>query len=658
MKGLTEGAAMNQFSESLLKRTGGWYIVILLAVSQIAGLPGAIPGLISLRLNVTLSEELSRSFVRLIPFLIILSQAILLGVGWQITIGARKRLDGWRRGNQRPDEKKELIAWREITNFTTLYGLISILVNIAVIVLVPALIALSQGDIVSSVLQPTSINAPAPVYILFGGIASVLGATILSLLVLDRITLTPRLILLPKSFETQLQGRSGVLLGAKFQILMLGLLVIGLAIIAPVGFQQTIRVLYTDSSPLQAFSDLQLQSIQLSALTLLLGAGFAYFATRSISDPVKKLIEIFQKVEQGDLQQRIPVTTTDELAIVAMHFNRMTARLENLQTTLEQQVKERTRQLAATNEVGRVASSILDPEQILSKVANLITEQFNYYYAAIYILDPSEKWAELREATGQAGNVLKQNRHRLEIAGRSMVATCVREKTPRISQNTAEEKQRFENPLLPYTRSEIALPLIIGDRVLGALDVQSTKSADFGIDVIETMQNMASQVAIALENARLFQEAQQSIQELRAIQKQYLLEGWTSIKTYNEELEYTIGDPNESANQIMESPINLRDQILGQITLENRDEWTAEQQSLVDAITTQAAIALENARLVSESRQIAMRERTLAEINSRIWASSSVDGILQTVVRELGRRLDASIASIELSLEDNEHDKS
>jgi len=91
--------------------------------------------------------------------------------------------------------------------------------------------------------------------------------------------------------------------------------------------------------------------------------------------------------------------------------------------------------------------------------------------------------------------------------------------------------------------------------------------------------------------------------------------------------------------------------------LEKRDEWTADQQSLVDAVTAQAAIALENARLVSESRQIAMRERTLAEINSKIWATPSVDGILQTVVRELGKRMDASNASIELSLDDKD-DKS
>lgn len=648
---------MKQFSEALLKRTGGWYILLVVAASQVIGLLGAIPGWVSIQMNVELSENLGQLFSRLVPVLIIVSQVVLLGFIWWTTRNARSRLTEWSKGTLRTDGIKEFSAWKEITNITSRYGVVAFLIDFAAFVLPSAAIALARGDITSSVFQPTSIASSVPIYILLGGTASILGWIVLTLLIVERLTLPSRLILLPKDFEPQIKGRAGVLLGIKFQILILGLIVIGLAIIAPIGFQQTIRVLYTEVSSFQIFSDLQFQSILLSILTLLLGGSFSYFATRSISDPVKELIETFQKIEQGDLKQRVPVTATDELATVAMHFNHMVARLDNLQSTLEQQVKERTKQLTATNEVGRVASSILDPEKLLGNVANLITEQFNYYYAAIYILDPSEKWAELREATGQAGNVLKQNRHRLEIAGRSMVATCIRERTPRIAQNTAEEKQRFENPLLPYTRSEIALPLIVGDRVLGALDVQSTKAADFGLDVIETMQNMASQVAVALENARLFQEAQQSINELRSIQKQYLLEGWSGIRSYSEDLEYGIGEPNEAASQVMKSSISLRDQTLGQITLEGRDEWTVDQQSLVDAVTAQAAIALENARLVSESRQIAQRERTIAEINSKIWASGSIDGILQTVVRELGKRLDALDASIELNLDD-EHDKS
>lgn len=104
----------------------------------------------------------------------------------------------------------------------------------------------------------------------------------------------------------------------------------------------------------------------------------------------------------------------------------------------------------------------------------------------------------------------------------------------------------------------------------------------------------------------------------------------------------------------MEIPISLRDQILGQIRLESPDEWTAEEESLVSAVATQAAVALENARLVSESRQIALRERMLSEINSKIWASTTVEGVMQTVVKELGRRYDASRATIELTLDEAE----
>jgi GAF domain-containing protein len=234
-----------------------------------------------------------------------------------------------------------------------------------------------------------------------------------------------------------------------------------------------------------------------------------------------------------------------------------------------------------------------------------------------------------------------------------MVATSIREKTPRISQNTSDEKQRSENPLLPYTRSEIALPLIAGDRVLGALNVQSTKIADFGVEVIETMQNMAGQVAVALENARLFQETQLRINEMRAIQQQYLVEGWGSLSMRKNELEYSIGEVNEANTQIFTSSINLRDQIIGQIAVESTKDWTTEQKNLIDAVATQAAIALENARLVNESRQVATRERMLAEINTKIWASTTIDGVLQTAVKELGRRLDASSATIELNIDDS-----
>jgi GAF domain-containing protein/HAMP domain-containing protein len=644
---------MKKFNETLLKRSGGWHILIVIAASQIIGLAGALPGYVTLQLLTDFNEDLGQIFSSLLPSLILVSQIILVGIGWWSTLNARSRLSEQNTDTQQTSNEKVLAAWKEITNLTTRHGISMFIVYLLVIVMPPFVITLSRMDAVSSVLQPTSINSPTPFYILFTGLASVLGSVILALLLIERFTLPDRLALLPNDFESQLNGRTGALLATKFQILVLSLIVIGIAVITPLGYQQTLRVLFADVSSFQIFGDLQFQSVLVSGLVLFLGIGLSILTVRSISDPVNELVETFQKVEQGDLNQRVPVTGTDELATVAVHFNRMVSRLDELQSTLEEQVAERTKQLTATNEVGRVASSILDPDELLGRVVNLITEQFNYYYSAIYLLDSSEKWAELKEATGQAGSVLKQNRHRLEISGRSMVAACIHEKAPRLIQNTVDEKKRFENPLLPYTRSEVALPLMIGDKVLGALNVQSTKPSDFGTELIETMQNMAGQVAIALENARLFQEAQQSITELRSIQKQYLLEGWARIKSYNDDLEYSIGEQNDVTGQVLETSIILRDQILGKITLEQNSEWSPEQQGLVNAVTAQAAIALENARLISESRQVALRERTLSEINSKIWTANSIETILQTVAKELGRRLDTSNTTIELTMDDD-----
>ena len=639
--------------EQLLSQTGGGYLIIVIAAAQVIGMVGAIPGLLSIQVNANFSEALTLTFSITVPVLIVLCNLILLGIAWQITRAARGRLNKWAAVPLKPDATEELAAWREITSLPWRYAIAAVIVVLFVGILPPFMMSLLQSDAVSSPFQPTSLSSPNPVYILLGGLVSILGSVLLAILLIDRLTLPARLVLVPTDFDTQLKGRTGALLIGKFQVLILALTAIGILLIAPIGYHQTISILYAEVSSLEVFSNLQVQSIVFSTLSLLLAAVLSYYALRAVSDPIRELIETFDKIEKGDLSQRAPVSATDELGIVTMQFNRMLSRLEILQNTLEQQVVERTKQLTATNEVARVASSSLDPDELLAKVINLFPEQFDYYYASIYLLDPSGKWAELKEATGEAGHVLKQNRYRLEVAGRSMVGTAIREKSVRVAQIASEEKQRFDNPLLPYTRSEIALPMIFGDRVLGALNVQSTKESDFGPQVIETMQNMAGQVAIALENARLFQEAQRNIREMRTIQQQYLLEGWSGFTAEKEgDLEYGVGDELDENSKKIEVPISLRGQLLGQIRFESNEVWTPEQESLANAVATQAAIALENARLVSESRQVAVYERMVAEINSRIWSSATIDGVLQTVVKELGRRLNASQASIELNLED------
>jgi GAF domain-containing protein len=260
----------------------------------------------------------------------------------------------------------------------------------------------------------------------------------------------------------------------------------------------------------------------------------------------------------------------------------------------------------------------------------------------------------LKDATGSAGEILKSRRHRLQIGGNSMVGEAISKRKAQIAEDTGESAVRFNNPLLPNTHSEIALPLIISERVIGALDVQSTREADFKPDDIATLQAMANQVAIAIENARLFKEMDLTLDELRQSNRQYVVSAWTD-KLKGKVLEYTaktgIASSNEPSNRV-EINLNLRDQNIGQIRLETEEEWTQEDQVWVEALATQVAISLENARLLEESQQAALRERLSASIVQKIWSSNSIDNILQTAVRELGRALEVSEASIELKLEE------
>jgi GAF domain-containing protein len=273
------------------------------------------------------------------------------------------------------------------------------------------------------------------------------------------------------------------------------------------------------------------------------------------------------------------------------------------------------------------------------------------YYTAIYLLDTSGQWAELREATGDAGKVLRENKHRVDVKGRSAIATAIQTRQIQLALDTGASPVRFDNPLLPYTRSQLVAPLIVGDRVFGVLELHSTRESAYGVDDVDTYQNMANQVAIALENSRLFREGQQNLFEMRATQRQYLQGAWSAL-VEEKSLEYELGD-DESADKEIQINLALRDQTIGKISMASTEDWTPEQRNLIETIAAQAALALENARLVEESQTIASQERITNEIIAKIWSSSNTDGILQTAVRELGRALEASEVDIELTGGDN-----
>lgn len=349
----------------------------------------------------------------------------------------------------------------------------------------------------------------------------------------------------------------------------------------------------------------------------------------------------FRQLEKEFFEAQAQITTT-------------LSALREERNNLETRVEERTLQLRRINEVERAVAAVLDINEILPLTVKYIQNEFDFYYTAAYLLDASGQWAELKEAVGEASVVLKEKKHRVNTNGKSMIAQAIRSRTGEILQDV--DQIRLENPMFPYTRSLIIIPLVVGDTVLGALEMHSSKDDGFLPQDLDAYQNMANGVAISIENARLFQEAQQSIMEMQATQRQYLESAWTSLAS-EKPLTYALGDAELAESNPLQVPLSLRNQTIGQILTAGSNEWTPEQKNLIESIAAQATLALENARLVEDSQFTASQERLTNEIISKIWAAPNMDGILQTTVRELGRSLEASEVEIEIAMEEETNDE-
>lgn len=185
--------------------------------------------------------------------------------------------------------------------------------------------------------------------------------------------------------------------------------------------------------------------------------------------------------------------------------------LENRRLLDETQYRSERLQTAA--EVSRAASSILDVQQLINTSVNLIRDQFDFYYVGLFMVDEAKEWAVLRAGTGEAGRIQLENKHKLKIGGGSMIGWCVENRQARIALDVGQEAVRFQNPYLPETHSEMALPLISRDEVIGALTVQSTEQGAFSAEDITLLQTMADQLANAIQNARLFEQTQRALAE-------------------------------------------------------------------------------------------------------------------------------------------------
>jgi PAS domain S-box-containing protein len=332
--------------------------------------------------------------------------------------------------------------------------------------------------------------------------------------------------------------------------------------------------------------------------------------------------------------------------------------------------QKRAVQLQTASEVSRAASSILDLNELLPQAAELIRERFSLYYVGIFLMDDTGRWATLHAGTGEAGRQMLINGHKLKIGGNSMISQCIELQQARIALDVGEAAVRFDNPLLPLTRSEMALPLIARGRVMGAMTIQSDQPAAFSAEDITVLQSMADQISNAVENARLYEQARTALQEVDAINRRLTGEAWDTylrqqtgreviwladddttapepLAQLDEQLttgEITVEpDPDDESEATVTAPILLRGQPIGALRLRTPlSEWSEDTQVMLSDITGHIAQAVENARLIEQTQRTAQRERMINEINARVRQSVDLEAILRTAVNELGQSLKAA----------------
>ncbi len=296
-------------------------------------------------------------------------------------------------------------------------------------------------------------------------------------------------------------------------------------------------------------------------------------------------------------------------------FAEENAQLASSAAQSNQALEHRLLQIRTAAEINGTVSSTLELDRLLSQVCDLVCERFGYYYVGVFLIPPGSEEAVLASGTGEAGRRMVAAGHRLQVGGDFMIGWATANLQPRIALDINREDGltsvvRFNNPYLPDTRSELALPIISKQSVLGALTIQSTVEAAFDQDDITVLQSIASSLANAIENARLFGQIQSNLMEISTLHRQYLRREWIQVLEAQGPQQYSFNsrsdlDANASPAQLVEIPVRLRDQQIGILTLEPDPTRPvgSDELALIESVVSQAAFALENARLLERTRQ-------------------------------------------------------
>lgn len=390
-------------------------------------------------------------------------------------------------------------------------------------------------------------------------------------------------------------------------------------------------------------------------------------------------------ISTKSMRDAIQRATTSEQNLIISNKS-----LKELNQSLEERVERRTAELTLANarnerrarqfeaiaQVARATTSIQDEDTLLSRLAQVISEQFGFYHVGIFLLDTEHQHAVLRASNSEGGRKMLARRHKLKVGQAGIVGHVAASGTPRIALDVELDAAFKNNPDLPDTRSELALPLKSGEHILGVLDVQSTESNAVQPEDTEILYTLADQVAIAIQNARSHEATHRLLEEAQRTSESYLKEAWRLLRTKEKKIGYVVADntlkplekfiSNPHINRVVSQgevlvengetatlavPIRLRGDIVGvlDIHVPAGHDWDQDEVDIANAVADRLSLALESATLLQTTQRRAEIERLTADISGKVSASINLRNVLQTAVEELGNVLPGSEIVIQFS---------
>jgi GAF domain-containing protein/HAMP domain-containing protein len=364
----------------------------------------------------------------------------------------------------------------------------------------------------------------------------------------------------------------------------------------------------TESAVREIAISLGVITVSLLAVWLLLG---------QLVRPIIDLTATANAISAGNLNAAADTKAPNETGILAKAFNSMTTQLRNMLDTLEQRVAARTRNLELAAEVGRAVSQVRELDVMLKDACELILKEFNLYYVQVYLTSSNQKSLNLEAGTGEVGAQLVRREHRLPFDVNSINGRAAVEKRSVVISDTTQSATFRQNPLLPETRGEMAIPLIVADKVVGVLDMQSREADVLNEEILPAFEALAGQLAVAIQNANLLKENNEARAEVEKQARRLVRKSWNeymdAIHTpeqigfkFDQKDVVQLVDSNESkvSENAISSSISVTGEPVGSLTVQ-MDDFSRKEQALelINAVAQRMAQQIENLRLLENAER-------------------------------------------------------